>query len=55
MTRRTKVLSKKEDMVNGSLKLWCALTTTGIFEVYQKIYSKGEKHRKIKDARYGGF
>ena len=37
MTRRTKIVSKKESMVNGSLKLWCALTTPEIFLQYQKI------------------
>ncbi|MFM8454295.1 MAG: IS1 family transposase [Gammaproteobacteria bacterium] len=26
MTRRTKVVSKKEAMICGSIKLWCALT-----------------------------
>ncbi|WP_339042373.1 IS1 family transposase [Candidatus Lariskella endosymbiont of Hedychridium roseum] len=25
MTRRTKIVSKKESMVYGSIKLWCAL------------------------------
>ena len=33
MTRRTKVLSKKEDMIHASLKLWCTLTYT-----YQTIF-----------------
>jgi insertion element IS1 protein InsB len=36
MTRRTKVVSKKEAMVYGSMKLWCALTTPEIFRQYQK-------------------
>ena len=36
MTRRTKVVSKKEKMVNGSMRLWCALTTPEIFQLYQK-------------------
>lgn len=26
MTRRTKIVSKKEEMVDRSIKLWCALT-----------------------------
>ncbi|WP_156918941.1 hypothetical protein [Holospora obtusa] len=37
MTRRTKVVSKKEFMVYGSIKLWCALATPEIFNHYQKI------------------
>jgi insertion element IS1 protein InsB len=35
MTRRTKVVSKQEHMVNTSLKLWCALTTPDIFQQFQ--------------------
>jgi len=35
MTRRTKVVSKKEEMIDASMKLWCALTTPEIFEQYQ--------------------
>ncbi len=38
MTRRTKVVSKKEFMVNATLKLWVALTTPDIFPQYQKKY-----------------
>lgn len=38
MTRRTKVVSKKEFMVNASLKLWLALTTPAIFLHYQQQY-----------------
>ena len=38
MTRRTKVVSKKEFMVNASLKLWLALTTPAIFLKYQQQY-----------------
>jgi insertion element IS1 protein InsB len=38
MTRRTKVVSKQEYMVNTSLKLWCALTTTEIFQQFQKQF-----------------
>jgi IS1 family transposase len=37
MTRRTKVVSKKKPMVNGSLKLWSAITTPEIFQHYQDI------------------
>ncbi len=37
MTRRTKVVSKKESMIYDSIKLWCALTTPEIFSHYQKI------------------
>ncbi len=36
MTRRTKIVSKKESMVYGSIKLWCALTITQIFKQYQE-------------------
>ena len=36
MTRRTKVVSKKEEMVDNALKLWCALTQPDIFQDYQK-------------------
>ncbi len=38
MTRRTKVVSKKEFMVNATLKLWLALTTPTIFLQYQQQY-----------------
>ena len=38
MTRRTKVVSKKEFMVNASIKLWLALTTPTIFLQYQQRY-----------------
>jgi insertion element IS1 protein InsB len=37
MTRRTKGVSKKESMVYGSIKLWCALTTPDTFLFYQNI------------------
>lgn len=37
-TRRTKVVSKKESMVYGSIKLWCALTTPDIFQQYQEVF-----------------
>ncbi len=36
MTRRTKIVSKKEEMVDNALKLWCALTQPDIFHDYQK-------------------
>ena len=37
-TRRTKVVSKKEEMVYDSIKLWCALTTPEIFERCQNVF-----------------
>ena len=38
MTRRTKIVSKKEEMVYGSIKLWAALETTEIFAHYQGVF-----------------
>ena len=38
MTRRTKVVSKKESMVHASMKLWLALTDEKIFRQYQKDF-----------------
>ena len=38
MTRRTKVVSKSEPMIDASLKLWLALTTPHIFQTYQKTF-----------------
>ncbi|MDP2816120.1 MAG: hypothetical protein Q8O19_05515 [Rectinemataceae bacterium] len=38
MTRRTKVVSKKEQMVYDSIKLSLALTTTDIFQQYQNVF-----------------
>ena len=38
MTRRTKVVSKKVEMIDASLKLWCALTTPEIFQSYQNKF-----------------
>jgi len=38
MTRRTKVVSKKEEMIHASIKLWCALTDLSIFKVYQSTF-----------------
>jgi insertion element IS1 protein InsB len=35
MTRRTKVVSKKQEMVNNSIKLWVYLTQPEIFKQYQ--------------------
>ena len=35
MTRRTKVISHCEKMLDASLKLWLNLTTTEIFTLYQ--------------------
>ena len=37
MTRRTKVVSKTEEMVDTTLKLWCALTTPEMFTRFQKL------------------
>ena len=37
MTRRTKVVSKTEEMVDTTLKLWCALTAPEIFTRFQKL------------------
>jgi insertion element IS1 protein InsB len=34
-TRRTKVVSQKEDMVDLTLKLWQALTDESIFQLFQ--------------------
>jgi insertion element IS1 protein InsB len=36
MTRRTKVVSKRPEMIDLSLRLWCALTTPAVFERYQR-------------------
>jgi insertion element IS1 protein InsB len=38
MTRRTQVVSKSQDMVHASLKLWCALTVPAIFASYQALF-----------------
>jgi insertion element IS1 protein InsB len=38
MTRRTKVVSKKEFMVDASIKLWLALTNPDTFTRYQARY-----------------
>lgn len=38
MTRRTKVVSKKEEMVDASMKLWQALTDQKTFKSYQTIF-----------------
>jgi insertion element IS1 protein InsB len=38
MTRRTKVVSKSQDMVHASLRLWCALTVPAIFAYYQTLF-----------------
>ncbi|MBS0185578.1 MAG: IS1 family transposase [Proteobacteria bacterium] len=38
MTRRTKVVSKKEEMIDASMKLWCALSTPAIFQKYQDVF-----------------
>ena len=36
MTRRTKIVSKKEEMVENAIKMWCALTQPDIFRAYQE-------------------
>ena len=36
-TRRTKVVSKSEKMVNNTLRLWQAFQTSNLFSVLQKI------------------
>ena len=38
MTRRTKVVSKKSEMVDASMKLWNALTDPEVFQRYQSIF-----------------
>jgi insertion element IS1 protein InsB len=38
MTRRTKVVSKKVEMVDASIKLWLALTTPDVFRDYQQTF-----------------
>jgi len=38
MTRRTKVVSKKHQMVYDSMKLWLALTTPDIFAQHQAAF-----------------
>jgi insertion element IS1 protein InsB len=38
MTRRTKVVSKSQDMVHASLKLWCALPVPAIFAYSQAMF-----------------
>ena len=38
MTRRTKVVSKKESMVDASIKLWHALTDPETFSQYQGVF-----------------
>ena len=38
MTRRSKVVSKKEQMLYDSMKLWLALTTPDLFHQYQAVF-----------------
>ena len=38
MTRRTKIVSKKEEMIDASMKLWCALTTPEAFQQFQETF-----------------
>ncbi len=37
MTRKTKVLSKTKEMVDTTIKLWCALSDPKIFTAFQKL------------------
>ena len=37
MTRRTKVVSKAIEMVDTTIKLWCALSDPQIFDSFQKV------------------
>jgi insertion element IS1 protein InsB len=37
MTRRTKVVSRSEEMVNMTMKLWFYLTLTEYFEAYKNM------------------
>ena len=37
MTRRTKVVSKKDEMIDTSMKLWTALTQKETFNNYQQL------------------
>ena len=39
MTRRTKVVSRSEHMVEASLKLWLALTEPETFQVYRNTFA----------------
>ena len=36
-TRRTKIVSKRVEMVDNAIKLWCALTEPEIFARYQQM------------------
>jgi hypothetical protein len=38
MTRRTKVVSKSEEMLNISMKLLCALQNQSVFDQFQNIF-----------------
>jgi len=38
MSRKMKVVSKKEGMVDASMKIWCALREFSIFERYQAAF-----------------
>ena len=38
MTRRTKVVSKKEEKIDMTMKLWISLTQPEIFEKFQKTF-----------------
>ncbi|MGL6144962.1 MAG: hypothetical protein ACRC0D_00615 [Macrococcoides caseolyticum] len=38
MTRRTKVVSKNDKMIDLSMKLWCALNVPAIFQHHQQNF-----------------
>jgi IS1 family transposase len=38
-TRRTKVVSKSPEMVDLTIRLWCALTTPEVFAVWQEKFA----------------
>jgi insertion element IS1 protein InsB len=37
MTRRNKVVSKKEEMADATMKLWCTLTQPETFAAFQRV------------------
>ena len=38
MTRRTKVVSKKEEMIDLSMKIWYHMTNPATFMLYQALF-----------------
>ena len=36
LTRRTKIVSKTKEMVDTTIKLWCALTTSDTYTLFQE-------------------